>query len=146
MKEVMGPVVQRVVRRTSILTAGLGVILSPLPLADELLLLPIYALMTRRIGKEHGLPAAQIPWKPVTATAIAGLAARAAVNITVSYIPGVAAVANAISAAALTQYFGRYVDGVCERPEEARAVSVQEILSLLRKKTEGAQPFTEPGR
>ncbi len=128
----MGPTVERVVRRTSLLTAALGVVLSPIPLADELLLLPIYGLMTRRIGKEHGLSAQGIPWRPIAATAVAGLAARAAVNVTVAYIPGVAAVANAVSAAALTRFMGGYVDTACEHPESARAVTVQEILSRLR--------------
>src|ERR1700683_1285726 len=90
------------IRRTTSLSAALGVALSPIPMADEFLLLPVYALLTTRIGKQHGLARQQIPWRPVTATAVAGLAARAAINITVSYIPGVAAVANAVSAVALT--------------------------------------------
>src|SRR5579859_3055092 len=138
----MNPTVDRVIRRTSLVTAVLGVVLSPIPLADELLLLPIYVHLTRRIGKERGLPPDQIPWKPVATTAIAGLAARAAVNITVSYIPGVAAVANAVSAVALTQFFGRYVDGVCDDPASARPLSVQEILATLRKaRTRAADPF-----
>jgi uncharacterized protein (DUF697 family) len=124
--------VDRVVRRTSVLTAALGVILSPIPLADELLLLPIYGVMVARIGKAHGLSSGQIPWKPVVATAVAGLAARAAVNVTVSYIPGVAAVANAVSAVALTRFFGRYVDGACREPASARALSIQDILAALR--------------
>src|SRR5260370_34984171 len=96
--------VDRVIRRTSILTAALGVILSPIPLADELLLLPIFGVMTTRIGKEHGLLSREIPWRPVAATAFAGLAARAAINVTVSYIPGIAAAANAVRAIALTQF------------------------------------------
>jgi uncharacterized protein (DUF697 family) len=132
----MGPTVERVVRRTSLLTGALGVVLSPIPLADELLLLPIYALMARRIGKEHGLASQRIPWRPITTTAVAGLAARAAINITVAYIPGVAAVANAVSAVALTQFMGRYVDDACEHPETAQAITMQEILGKLRKARE----------
>ena len=134
--------VDRLIRRTSILTAALGVILSPIPLADELLLLPIYGVMTTRIGKVHGLAGRQIPWRPIAATAVAGLAARAAVNVTVSYIPGVAAAANAVSAVALTQYFGRYVDQACDHPEAARAISVQEILASIRPKK--AEPAPAP--
>src|ERR1019366_6955722 len=106
--------VDRLIRRASILSAALGVVLSPIPLADELLLLPIYGVMTARIARQRGLAAKGIPWRPVMATPAAGLAARAAVNVTVSYIPGVAAFANAVSAVALTQFFGRYVDGACK--------------------------------
>ncbi len=129
----MNPNVNRVIRRTSVLSAALGVILSPIPLADELLLLPIYGVMAARIGRLHGLSSGQVPWKPVISTAVAGLGARAAVNLTVAYIPGVAAVANAVSAVALTQFFGRYLDGACSEPASARALSLQEILASLRR-------------
>src|SRR5580658_1697252 len=125
--------VKRTIRNTSIFSAALGVVLSPIPLVDELLLLPTYGVMTTRIAKHRGLTRAAIPWKPVMATAVAGLAARAAVNVTVSYIPGVAAVANAVSAVALTQFFGRYVDAACCDPTSARAFSMKEILATLRK-------------
>jgi uncharacterized protein (DUF697 family) len=125
--------VDRVIRRASILSAALGVVLSPIPLADELLLLPVYGVMTTRIARQRGLATRAIPWRPVMATAAAGLAARAAVNVTVSYILGVAAFANAVSAVALTQFFGRYVDGACKDPASARAFSVKEILASLRK-------------
>jgi uncharacterized protein (DUF697 family) len=130
--------VDRMIRRTSFVTAALGVILSPIPLADELLLLPVYALLTTRIGREHGLGRQDIPWRPVAATAVAGLAARGAVNLSVSYIPGVAAVANAVSAVALTQFFGRYVDAACADPASARAFSMQEVLATLRRPAQAA--------
>lgn len=130
----MTAAVERVIRRTGLVTAALGVVLSPIPLADELLLLPIYAVMTARIGKHHALPLKAVPWRPICATAVAGLTARAAVNVTVSYIPGVAAVANATTALALTRFFGRYVDDACANPASAKRLSVQDILSTLRRR------------
>jgi uncharacterized protein (DUF697 family) len=134
----MSPRVERLIRRTSIATGVLGVVLSPIPLADELLLLPIYAFLSSRIGKDHELPARAMPWKPICATAIAGLAARAAINVTVSYIPGVAAAANAATAVALTQFFGRYVDEACAHPEDARPLGIEDIVERIRpKKREG---------
>jgi uncharacterized protein (DUF697 family) len=132
MSAVMSPAVVKLVRRTSIGTGVLGVILSPIPLADELLLLPVYAVLSARIGKDHGLSVRAIPWRPIGATAVAGLAARAAVNVTVSYIPGVAAVANAATAVALTQFFGRYVDEACAHPETARSLGVQDVIESIR--------------
>jgi uncharacterized protein (DUF697 family) len=130
----MSPGVERIIRRTSIVTGALGVILSPIPLADELLLLPIYAVLSAKIGKDHGLAAGAVPWKPICATAIAGLAARAAVNVTVSYIPGVAAAANAATAVALTQFFGRYVDDACAHPEGAKPLGVKDVIERIRPK------------
>lgn len=134
MEPVMRIEVKKTIRRTSIATSIIAVVLSPIPLADELLFLPIYAFMTSRIAKAHGLARGMIPWKPVLSTAIAALTARATVNITVSYIPGVAAVANAASAVVLTELFGRYVDASCADPAAARAMTVKQILLVLREK------------
>lgn len=137
--------VDRLIRRTSIASAAVGVVLSPIPLADELVLLPMYAVMTTRIAKQNQLPLSRVPWRPVLATAVAGLAARAAVDVTVSYIPVVAAVANAVSAVALTQLFGRYVDGACKDPEGTKGITVKEILAMLRRKgPERAKPGATP--
>jgi len=54
-----------------------------------------------------------VPWKPIFTAVTAGLASRAAVNVAFALIPGVAAVANAVSAAALTRALGSYADTVC---------------------------------
>ena len=128
----MDPRVARIVHRTGVLNAVIGVVLSPIPLADELVLFPIFGWMTKRIAAIHELPADRIPWKPIMTTRIAALAARAAVNVGVSYIPGVAAVANAVSAFALTELVGGYIDRVCQDPEAARALSMQEVLLSLK--------------
>jgi uncharacterized protein (DUF697 family) len=138
----MSPRVERLIRRTSLVAAGLGVVFSPIPLVDELLFVPVYGILASRIAKDHELTFRQVPWRPIAQTAVAGLAARAAVNLTVSYIPGLAAVANAVSALALTQFFGRYVDEACAHPSEARTLSVQEVVSHIRASTK--QPSPEP--
>ena len=116
----MTPEVKSTVRRTSIVAAGLGAILSPIPLLDELVLFPLYGDLARRIGGFHGLAFAQVPWRPVARTAFNGLIARAGLNLAVAYIPGVAAVANAASAALLTELFGEWVDGRVTTPPRPR--------------------------
>lgn len=105
--------VKRVILETSIASAALGVVLSPIPFADELILVPVYGVMAARIGKAHGLGLGDVPWRPIVASITAGLASRAALNVAFAFIPGVAAAANAISAAVLTRTLGRYVDSVC---------------------------------
>jgi len=131
-REKLSPEIRRIVRRAGITSAVIGVILSPIPLADELVLLPVYGVMSARIGKHHGLTRREIPWRPIALTACAGLAARAAINLTVSFIPGVAAVANAASAAALTQLLGRYVDAACKNPADTHVLSVREFAEQFR--------------
>jgi uncharacterized protein (DUF697 family) len=112
--------VKRIILQTTIASGALGVILSPIPLADELLLVPIYAVMTARIGRARGLRLGSVPWSPIGAAIVGGLAARAAANVSFAFIPGVAAVANAVSAVALTRLIGAYADSACE----SRAASV----------------------
>lgn len=124
--------VRDAIRRSSLVAAGLAAVLSPVPLADELALLPVYGLMTRAIGRAHGLPPAAIPWRPVARTAVNALVARAAVNLAVSLVPGVAAAANAASAVAVTEWLGRYVDGACSEPAAAVPIGLGALVDELR--------------
>jgi len=133
--------VARTIRRATIASIAVGVILSPIPLADELVLLPGYGVLTARIARAHGLSLAEVPWRPIAVTAVAGLGARAAVNVTVSYIPFVAAAANAASAVALTQFMGRYVDTACENASQGRATEAlgwKEVVDRIRATRSGA--------
>lgn len=124
--------VRRLVARTSAVTGAIAVVLSPIPLADEIVFLPVFGVMTARIGKTYGLGLRDVPWRPIARTTLAALAARATLNLAVSYIPGVAAVANAVSAVTVTHMLGRYVDGACRDPSGARALGVREIAARLK--------------
>jgi uncharacterized protein (DUF697 family) len=135
----MQPEIARVIRRTTYVSVVLGIVLSPIPLADEVVLLPTYGILAAKIGRSHGIPLGKMPWRPIALTALAGLGARAAINITVSYIPFVAAAANAASAAALTTLFGRFVDDACKDPSRAQPLSVKDILQSLRPKNNRAK-------
>jgi hypothetical protein len=97
----------------------------------------VYALLTTRIARSRGVGARAIPWRPIAITAITGLGARAAVNLTVSYIPVVAAAANAASGIALTRLFGRYVDGACTTVKnggEASPMGASALRDALRQR------------
>jgi len=127
--------VARAIRSASIAAAALGVVLSPIPLADEIALLPVYGVLTTRIAATRGVTLTAIPWRPIVLTTIAGLGARAALNLTVSYIPFVAAAANAASGVALTHLLGRYVDTACETARkggETAPLGVKDFASALR--------------
>ena len=112
----MNDAVRSCVRTASVVSALLGAVLSPVPMADEVALVPVYGLLALRIGHIHNLKARDIPWRPIGLTVVAGLAARATVNLGFGFVPGVAAIANAVSAVALTELVGRYVDSVCANP------------------------------
>ena len=123
--------VSRIIHRTSVGAAAMGMVLSPIPLADEIVFVPVFAWLASRIGKEHGLPRSRVPWRPIAKTAFSGLAARAAINVTVAFVPGVAAVANAVSAAVLTELVGGFIDAACSDPEAARPLGIKEFAAQL---------------
>ncbi len=129
----MKTLVQRIVDQSSAVAAGLGVALSPIPLADEALLLPVLGAMALRIGRVYGLGWKELPWKAFTKTALGGLAARATVNLGVAYIPFVAAAANAASAATLTGAFGAYTDRACNNPSHAHSETLDELKVDVRE-------------
>lgn len=104
---------KKIVWQTTLVSAALGAVLSPIPFADELVLVPVYGVMAARIGKVHGLGLMQVPWRPIAGAITAGLATRAALNVVVAFIPGLAAISNAVSATLLTRRLGLYADTVC---------------------------------
>jgi uncharacterized protein (DUF697 family) len=126
--------VKSIVKRNTVASAVIGAVLSPIPLIDEVVLIPFYLLMAKKIAGKHELGRGQVPWKPIARTTFNGLFARAAVNVTVSYIPGVAAAANAASAAALTALLGNYVDDACKDPAAAQPIGVKAIVAVLKDK------------
>ncbi len=127
--------VERIVDQSSAVSAGLAIVLSPFPLVDEAVMLPLLGAMSVRIGYVHGVGWKELPWKALTTTAVGGLLARATVNLGVSYIPFVAAAANAASAAALTGAFGAYADRVCAHPADAHAETLDELRIDVRELT-----------
>jgi uncharacterized protein (DUF697 family) len=125
--------IRKLVTKTTYVTGTLAVVLSPVPLADEIAFLPVFGVMASRIAKAHGLRMKEIPWRPIATTTLAALAARATLNLAVSYIPGVAAVANAVSAVTLTRMLGSYMDQACTEPGAAETLSVKDIAARMKE-------------
>jgi hypothetical protein len=128
----MGPRADAIVRASGFGAAAVAAILSPIPLADELVLAPGLLGIATVVGRDRGLGLAQLPWRALTATAAAALAARAALNLAVAAIPGVAAAANAATAFALTRAYADWADRACRDPEHARVPTYEELARAIR--------------
>ena len=129
----MEPEVRSLIHRSSVVCAGVGVVLSPIPLLDELALFPMYGVLSLRIARRHSLKWRQIPWRPILKSTTAGLVARGGVNLAVAFLPGVSAIGSAATAAALTEILGEYVDGACSDPAAARTLTVKQVFETLKK-------------
>ena len=103
------------VRRTSIAAALGAAALSPVPMADEVLLLPTFLGLGAFVGRHHGLALREVPWAALGKAAVLVLAIRGGINATVAFVPGVAAAVNATTAYALTGAYGNWLDSVCAR-------------------------------
>jgi uncharacterized protein (DUF697 family) len=108
--------IKRLIRRSVWGSAALAAALSPVPFADELLLAPFYAWATRRVAELHGQPLRSLPLAGLTRTALIGLGARAGLNAGVAFVPGLAALVNAGTAALLTHFYLEEVERRCALP------------------------------
>jgi hypothetical protein len=73
-----------------------------------------------------------MPWRAMGRTTLTGLGVRAGLNVAFAFVPGVAAVANATSAATLTVLLGKWFDDACRDPKSAKAVSPAMMLEALK--------------
>ena len=128
----MTPEVRSLVHRTSLVDAGIAVVLSPIPLLDEVIFVPVLGALGSRIAKRHGLSRKETPWVPMIATAVTGLAARAAINGAVAAVPFVSAALGGATAAALTEMLGETFDVMCADPDSARALDWRTAMAKLR--------------
>lgn len=128
----MKPEVESVVKRSCAIGAAIAVVASPVPLADELALVPLYGWMAVRIGREHGLEPGAMPWRTIVGTTAKGLVARGVVNMATSFVPGVAAVTNAASVTAFTWWLGNFIDRACREPATTTIPALKELFSVLR--------------
>jgi hypothetical protein len=101
------------VTATGVGAAAVAAILSPIPLADEVLLLPALIGVGAVVGLERGIAFGALPWRALAAGAVAGLAARGAINLVVATVPVIAAAANAATAFALTRAYASWAEGEC---------------------------------
>ncbi|HEX8790028.1 MAG TPA: hypothetical protein VF765_03695 [Polyangiaceae bacterium] len=109
----MTPRATTIVRASGLGAAVIAAVLSPIPLADELVIGPGLLGVAAIVGLDRGLKLPELPWRVLVATAAAGLGARAALNLAVTSLPGVAAVVNAATAFALTRAYAEWADRAC---------------------------------
>jgi uncharacterized protein (DUF697 family) len=109
----MTPRAHRIVRASGLGAAAVAALLSPVPLADELVIGPGLLGLGALVGRERGLTWRELPWRSLAAAAAAALGARAALNLAVTSLPVVAAVVNAATAFALTRAYAEWADRAC---------------------------------
>jgi Cu2+-exporting ATPase len=117
------------VQRATILAGFLGV----LPFMHDPLLSSLFLHLFRHIARAHDMFGSQLPWRKIVRTMMNALGARHAAILPIQWVPGVALVARATTAAALGQILGRYMVAACHDPEHVPIIEARVFLSVMRK-------------
>lgn len=101
--------------------AAVGAGLAQIPCSDNALLTPIQLVMAVSLGSVFGIELDESAAKAAVASAAAATVGRTASQMLIGWIPGIGNVANAVSAAALTEAIGWILANEFERRSQCVA-------------------------
>lgn len=128
----MDPTIRRMTNRYSAITAVTSFVTQPIPGADELIVIPLHYRFAVLLTRQRGVPLLTAPWWQVSKIIWGGAAVRLAANFTLGLVPVVGLFSNAITAVALTEFLGRYLDDALSNPAQPAAVSVQAVRDAVQ--------------
>ena len=151
----MEPRTRRITNVYSSVTAVAAFVTQPVPLLDELIVVPIHYVLCVKVARSRGVSILKLPWRPIKKIIWYGAGARLVANFSLGLVPVVGMFSNAITAIALTEYLGRYLDEVIAHPDrpppEVSMESLKELFAnALKKRAEArdgrrAEPSVDPG-
>ncbi len=106
----MAPELDRLTARYTVITAITAFVTQPIPVADEIVVLPIHYWFAGVFVRRAGSGILRAPWLAVSAIIWGGVGARIASRLTLGFLPPAGAVANAVSSGAVTALLARYLD------------------------------------
>jgi uncharacterized protein (DUF697 family) len=141
----MKPETRRVTNFHSGASAVAAFVSQPIPALDELIVVPIHYAMCLRLAKRHGVSPRKLPWKQIRKIIWYGAGARLLANFSLGLVPVVGMFANAVTAIALTEFLGQYLDDVLSHPEvPPKEVTMEGLKALfasaLRRHAEEQAP------
>jgi hypothetical protein len=106
----MAPELQRLTAKYAVVTAIAAFVTQPIPVADEIVVLPLHYWFAGVFIRRRGGRLLHAPWLGVNAIVWGGVGARIASRLTLGLLPPAGAFANAVSSAAVTVLLARYLD------------------------------------
>lgn len=139
----MEPKIRRMTNKYSAITAVASFVTQPIPGADELIVVPIHYYFSVSLTRERGAPLLSAPWLQVSKIIWGGAAVRLFANFTLGLVPVAGLFSNAITAIALTELLGRYLDGALSNPAPPPPVSLRTIRDAVQgpRQAPRAQPI-----
>lgn len=124
---------RKITNRLSGVSAVAAFVTQPVPALDELIVVPIHYWLCVRIARARGVSILKLPWTNLKKIIWYGAAARLVANFSLGLVPVVGMFSNAITAIALTEYLGRYLDDVIANPDRPPPEITMEALKELFK-------------
>jgi uncharacterized protein (DUF697 family) len=124
---------RKITNRLSGVSAVAAFVTQPVPALDELIVVPIHYWLCVRIARARGVSILKLPWVNLKKIIWYGAAARLVANFSLGLVPVVGMFSNAITAIALTEYLGRYLDDVIQNPDRPPPEITMEALKELFK-------------
>jgi uncharacterized protein (DUF697 family) len=134
---------RRITNIYSGVSAVTAFITQPVPALDELIVIPIHYSLVVKIARARGVSILKLPWLPIKKIIWYGAAARLVGNFSLGLVPFVGMFSNAITAIALTEFLGRWLDEAIAHPEAPPPDITMEALkelftNAIKKKQKGA--------
>ena len=127
----MQPQARKLTNRYSGITAFASAVTWMVPGLDEVIVVPMHYRLVRRMSEAAGVPTGSLPWKQLRKIIWYGAAARLVGNFSIGFVPGIGMFSNAITAIALTEYLGRYLDDTLTHPDRVPPDVTMESLRQL---------------
>jgi uncharacterized protein (DUF697 family) len=93
---------RRITNVYSGVAATVAFVTQPVPLADELIVVPIHYWLIVRLARARRVSVRKLPWRSIQRIIWYGAAARLVVNLSFGLVPVAGAFTNSITAVALT--------------------------------------------
>ena len=108
---------RKTTHRVSVVAAVTSFIVQPIPAADELVVVPMHYYLVVRLARRRRVPLVKVPWRAVQKIIWYGAGARLVANFSLGLVPVVGMFSNAVTAFALTEFLGRWMDAFLDDPE-----------------------------
>jgi uncharacterized protein (DUF697 family) len=128
----MEPTIRRMTNKYSAIAAVISLVTQPIPGADELIVVPIHYSFSVSLTRRRGVPLRRAPWLQVSKIIWGGAGVRLFANFTLGLVPVAGLFSNAVTAVALTEFLGRYLDAALSSEAPPPAVSIRAIRDALR--------------
>jgi hypothetical protein len=115
-------------------SAGVAFLFGSLPLLDEVVVVPVHYTLIVRLARMRRFPLRRLPWRQLQRIVWYGAGARTALGLSLTLIPLAGAVANWVTAIALTEYLAQYLDEAMSHPERpAPEITRAQLVRLFEK-------------